>query len=62
MAKVQITVKSVESANAKMLGRSSHGVHAERPTSLSVHFHRPAPPSRAAIAEAGQKALQNSKR
>lgn len=61
MAKVQITVKAVQAANAKMLNRA-HGVMPDRQLPLSVHVQRPASPSRAAIAQAGQKALQSFKR
>lgn len=60
MAKVHVTVKSVQAANAKLLGRA-HVTAPERTTVSSGGFYvvRPAsPPSREAIARAGRRALQ----
>lgn len=61
MPKVQITVKAVQAANAKMLNRS-HGISSDRQVLLSVNVHRPSSPSRAEIAQAGRRALQNLRR
>ena len=55
VAKVHVTVRSVEVANAKMQGRApSHDARTPPPPVVV----RPASPSRTAIAEAGQRALQ----
>lgn len=58
VAKVHVTVKSVEIANAKMQGRApSVDTRPQPPVTV-----RPASPSRTALAEAGQRALQSFNR
>lgn len=58
MAKVYVTVKSVEAVNAKMQACAHSDVRAP----VSFHVLKPAPPSRADFAEAGRRALQSFKR
>ena len=58
MTKVHVTVKSVEIANAKLQGRVPT-VETRTPPPMTV---RPASPTRAALAEAGQRALQSFNR
>lgn len=59
MAKVYVTVKAVEAANAKMQVSRAHSNDRQ---SLGFHVAKPASPSRTAIAQAGQRALQSFKR
>ena len=58
VAKVHVTVKSVEIANAKLQGRAP-AAETRTPPAITV---RPASPSRTALAEAGQRALQSFNR
>lgn len=60
LTKNHVTVKAVEAANAKMQVSRVHGY--ERPQPIGLHVVKPASPSRAAIAEAGQRALQSFKK
>ena len=59
MARVYVTVKSVEAANAKMQASRAHN---EVRAPVGFHVVKPAPPSRADFAEAGRRALQSFKR
>lgn len=61
MARVHVTVKSVQAANAKMLGRAHLPATERTAPSSGFHIVRPASPSRKAIEQAGQRALQSFK-
>jgi hypothetical protein len=60
VSKAHVSVKSVQTANSKLVSRS-HGVISERVKPAGFHV-RPNVPSRTEIADAGKRALNSFKK